>query len=738
MIAMSSNSVPPPPPCGSAVPGASDGRTFKQVGRAKIEMAAEHLPAWKDVLQRVKLPTAVVVIDFETYFDSAYSLRRTRWSTIEYVRDKRFEALGVSILDMNQPFKDYEKEARWYTHDRIREGLSLLQQQYGCHLENCTVVMQNARFDAAILRHHYGIAPKHLIDTLGLARHWNSRTKNDLDTLAATFDLPAKGDTLKFKGWTHRTRFVPKKGRRKRGQAPELETAPKMTPEQDRELGDYANNDTAREWEVFMLLLPRLSRPEVELPLIQGTLDLFLKPELNVDPLRAEEIIAGMEGRMDEAVEAAGMTLTQLRGRYFDEAVDEWITEYGPVTHPDQAPVHPGEFRKPEKVHGWKLATANDDWQRKALLQHPDDRVRLAMEAKVAVHSWPNHIKRVRRIVNQAAANDGVLPVPLKYHGAHTGRWSGDERINLQNLGERNPEPLIRAVRELLVAQPDHQLVIADLSAIEGRGVGWIADEQGLLQDFRDQDADPDAIEDVYTKFASKVLGERIVHPGKAGLKGEEAKYHKWGRGVVGKIGVLGGGYGMGGEKAQGLGEGLDLPMAKRIIGTYRDDNPAIVQFWHDIEAAFIYTYKYHEAVQLRHGLRTEHRPDCDVVIVLPNGRELKYHEVRLRPGKYGRDAIGVYNANERKWGHVWGGHLTENIVQGFCRDIMGEAWLRCGDRGAHVVLHVHDELVAHALTSRAPATLSTLIEELTRPVVWAPGFPLAAEGCITPRYGGH
>ena len=747
MTPMSINTAPPPPPpsMGNAPAKTSKTKMFKQVGKARVEMRSEYVPEWKARLLDAGMPTDVVVIDFETYFDPQYSLRKTKWSTVEYITDKRFESLGVSILDMDQPFKNHESEARWYSGKRNEDGhseeasrIGYLQTKYGTHLEKCTVVMHNARFDAAILSHHYGINPPHIIDTLGLARHWNSRQPNDLDTLTKQHGLTEKGDTLKFSGWTHRTRYK-KKGRRKAKAAPVVELRPRMTAEEDKELGQYANNDTAREWEVFMILLPLLSNPHIELRLIQHTLELFLKPELHVDPVKADEIVAGMTARMDEVVEASGMTPTELRGRYFDDTVDKWVRQYPDYFNAEGNRVAPGEFRKPEKsAQGWKLATANDDWQRDELLKHPDDRVRLAMEGKVAVHSWPNHIKRVRRIISQARANGGCLPVPLKYHGAHTGRFSGDEKINLQNLGERNPEPLIRAVRELLIAQPDHTLAIADLSAIEGRGVGWIADEQGLLQDFRDQDANPDAIEDVYTKFASRVLGEKIVNPGKAGLEGEAFKHMKWGRNSVGKVGVLGGGYGMGAEKAQGLGDGLDLPMAKRIIDTYRSANPKIVQFWKDIEAAFIYAYKYNETVTLRHNLRVEARDECDVVIILPNGRELKYHKVRIKPGKWDQDAIGVYNANERSWGHLWGGHLTENIVQAFCRDILTEAMLRCEDRGVRVVHHVHDELIAHTLESMGDKCLAILIEELTRPLPWAPDFPLAAEGVIKPRYGGH
>ena len=742
MTTSSKTNPPPPPPKFGTVPRpkpVAAEQQVRDVGGYKLPMASKYVPKWKAILSDLGLPTDVVVLDFETYFADDYSLRLTEWSTIEFIMADQFEVLGCSCLDMHAPFLDYEQSTRWWS-DRPGEGLgvadmfALLQRKYGPNLERCVVVMQNARFDAAIMAYRYGIHPPHIIDTLGLARHWDSRTKNDLDSIAKREGLPAKGDTLKFKGWTHRRRFLkPKKGRGKKAAGVPAQ-CPRMTLEEDVQLGNYANNDTAREWEAFTLYLPRLSRPEIEIPLIQHTLDMFLKPELRTDPQKAEELVAGMEARMNEEVEAAGMTPTQLRGRHFDDTVWEWIKEYGPWMEMPCA-----AFQKEAKCkQGWKLATAGDDWQRDELLVHPDPRVSTAMRAKMAVHSWPNHIKRVRRIIRQCAAAGGKLPVPLKYGGAHTLRWSGDEKINLQNLGERNPEPLIRAVRQLLVAQPGHKLVIADLSAIEGRGTGWIADQQDLLAQFREQDADPEATQDVYTHFASRVLGRAVRKPNKGGIPQVEDRM-KWCRNAVGKVGVLGCGYGMGAEKAEGYAGGaIDLATAKKIVQTYRETNDKIVQFWKDIERAFIYTYKYRRPCELPRGLRLDAPDNCDVIVTLPNGHEMKYHKVRLGPGKFGGEAASVWNGAENKWTHVWGGHFTENIVQGFCRDILAEALLRCEAAGIRIVLHVHDELVAHVPTAKAEKALATMITELTRPLPWAPDLPLAAEGLITDRYGGH
>lgn len=704
---------------------------LKNVGRYEMPMASEYIPAWKHVLKQADYPTTVVVLDFETYFDEDYHMGSAgdSLSTVEFVMDERFEMLGVSVLEVHQPFQDYENSTNfWAGQQEVRGILAHLQREYGENLEGCTVVAQNAAFDAAILAWRYGIHPPYLIDELGLARHWNSRAKNDLNSLAKRLELPLKGDTKEFKGVTYRRRMKKKKGR---GKGPKLpQQRPLITPEVQKKLAEYANNDVMREWEVFTLLLPRLSSPRTELRLMRHTLDLFLKPTLRVDEQRAAEIVEAMEAEIDKVCEAAGLTREDVAGdNVYTELIADAIVKAGDSLD---------RYTKPEKSkRGWKMADAKDDPEREWLIEHPDERVREIMAARVAIKSWPLHIARVNRIVRQAKAFGGRLPVPLKYHGAHTGRWSGAERINLQNLGSRGHE-LVNAIREILIADEEDELVIGDLSAIEAVVVGWVAGQDDLIEAFKQQFEDPDAKEDVYTKFASIVLGVKCRKPKKDGGIPAVEKRHKFNRNSIGKIGILGCGYGMGPEKAMGMSKGaLDAEMAEAVVKTYREQNDKITQFWRDIERAFIYVAKHKRPVEMERGIRLYSRDDCDVVIVLPNGRELKYVDVRIEPDKYG-DSIRVYNQMEHVWGHVWGGHLTENIVQAIARDILAEAFLRVEDRGHRVCFHVHDEIIAATRLGNGKKVLPVLLDELRRRPAWAPGLPLGAEGVVSRRYGEH
>ena len=638
---------PPKPPGGKQ---ASDRKatwtSLKDMGTYQMPMRSEYEPEWRARLREAGYPTDVVVLDFENYFDDELNMRKI--STIEYIMDPRFENLCLSVLEMRQPFADYEQQTHsWVGEDGVREVLSHLQREYGENLERCTVVAQNARYDGAILSFRFGIHPPHFIDELGLARHWNSRTKNDLDSLTKRYELPEKGDTSEFKEATFKRRFKRKKGR---GRGPKM---PVMLPVLDDEklgrLIDYANNDVMREWELFTILLPKLSDPSEELRVMQHTLELFWKPCLKVDYAKGEELKAKMDAAIDEAIEdvANRITTEQITRKKisgdtsFERILAEALRNAGD---------NDANYRKPAKnKKGWKLAIAKDDPEREQLETHSDDIVKSLMTARSAVKSWPLHIKRIDRIMAQAKAGGGYLPVPLKYCGAHTGRWSGGEKINLQNLGSRGHE-LVNAVREMLIAPEGHELVIADASQIEARVLAWFAGQDDLLQKFEND-------EEIYCGFASRVVGWHVRKPKKGGIKAIEDRY-KWARNSVGKVGVLGCGYGMGAAKAQGYAGGeIDFETAERVVKLYRQENDKIVNFWHDIERAFIYTAKYKRPCKMS-KLEFHTADDCDVIITLPKGRELKYHKVQIKPGKFDQPSIRLWNNQEKKWAHVWGGHL--------------------------------------------------------------------------------
>lgn len=744
--------LPPPPPTGYTATKPRLVTSFKQLDTYQLPMADTYVPAWQRVLKECGLPTDVLVLDFETYHDDEYTLGKM--SSMEYIRDKRFEILGMARLNVTQPFDDYKVKTCYDsgealignpTATAVEGTLRYYQTVYGLNLEGCVVSAHNASFDVRILSVHFGIHPKYVIDTLALSRAWKARGSHKLKDQCTAFNLPPKIE-IETKGWTNRRRcYMEKIARARKGVSRHLTAIPSqrpcMTRDKSIEMSTYAQNDVMRQWELFTILLPKLSNPKTELRLMQETLELSTRPTFRFDFEEAERIDKGCEAEIIKAVEPTGLSRENISGdKVFEAALHDALIEANDT---------PLGYLKVCKVtaarpSGTMFALAKDDSARKVLARHPSEKVRNLIAARGALDSWPIHISRIRRMAAIALACDGLLPVPLHFHGAHTGRDSGAEKINLQNLPKRG-HPLIVAMRGIITAQHSEKLVIVDLAAIEARVLAWIAEQLDLVAKFASN-------EEVYCDFATKVLGWKVRKPvpedqweAKGCIPAME-KRHEHARNSVGKIGILGCGYGMGSrdqaDKDQPnylfVDAGLDVGLADKIVGVYRQEHRAITKFWNDIERAFKYNAKFKRATTLGKWLRFDSYSDCDVIITLPNGRELKYHQVRVTTNAKGREQISVFNETEKRWEYVWGGGLTENVVQAISRDIMMEAATRINDRGFRVAHRVHDELICTCPEAKAEECKHLMIEELRRVPSWGDGMPLNAEGKIATRYGNH
>ncbi|GAF98864.1 unnamed protein product, partial [marine sediment metagenome] len=129
------------------------------------------------------------------------------------------------------------------------------------------------------------------------------------------------------------------------------------------------------------------------------------------------------------------------------------------------------------------------------------------------------------------------------------------------------------------------------------------------------------------------------------------------------------------------------------IVTHYRTKYPKICRFWRDIEKAFKFVTRYPgQECDLPRGLHFRNEDDC-TFITLPSGRDLRYEGARVVGS--GRDeTIKVPNEREKNWTYVWGGYLTENIIQAICRDLLAEAMMDLKSQGVPIGLHVHDELI--------------------------------------------
>ncbi len=647
---------------------------------------------YKDVLAKVGWPTDIVTIDFETYWDQDYTLSKQEWPTVRYVTSDKFEAMGLGVSRNGN-------ESVFRLPDFIAEVFENLQVTYGPNLENCVVVIQNAFFDALILHEHCNIRPKYILDTKQIASFLEARKSHALRDMAEEYGLKPKGDIKWSKGlhWND------------------------MSTIQWSDLGKYCNNDVDITTKLFQKMLPLVTNPELELPLMNHTTQLFLQKNFKFDFMLAMKLKEKMEKQADEVAKELGHTRKIISGNKTFLALMEEALRGESV---------PMKWSTPSKKTGKSNlipAFAKDDEGMKALLTHPNDTVRMLAEARQAVKSWPLHAKRVHNMIQQSKASDGYFRVPLKYAGAHTHRWSGCEGVNAQNFGSK-ADPLIVEVRNLLMAGDGKVVVTGDSGAIEARGLAWIAEQKDLLEAFEQN-------RDVYSEFASRLLGRPVRKPEPYDPK-PVAKILKIGR-DYGKAYILGSGYGMGPARmlvemrkipafAEKIKSGeITLATCKRDIKFYRQSYPMIPKFWDAVEKAFRVVTKYPNEVRTV-GPLVFYSKGSMVFLRLPSGRELRYAHCSLRRSD---------NSLKWKYGHLWGGSITENIVQSMCRDLLGYWILECEKAEMRVVIHVHDDLSTIVAKEDAEVCQGKVEGIMLSKPAWATGFPLALDSLVSERY---
>jgi DNA polymerase len=305
------------------------------------------------------------------------------------------------------------------------------------------------------------------------------------------------------------------------------------------------------------------------------------------------------------------------------------------------------------------------------------------------------------------------MPVPLRYYAAHTGRWGGDDKLNLQNLPRNSPLKLA------IIPEDGYVILDSDSSQIEARTLAWLAGQDDLVDAF-------DRGEDVYKIMASAIYGKPVE------LITKDERF-------VGKTTILGAGYGMGAAKfklqLKNFGVDVELEEAKRIIDTYRATYPQIVKLWAaagDILKAML---RNAQTTLGRDGLL---EVDGSRGIKLPNGLYLRYPNLRLREDEESGKVEVVYDTKKGKAvipNRIYGGKVIENVCQALARIVIGEQMLLVNKKYP-VVMTVHDAIAV--VVPKAEAETAKEYVELCmrlRPP-WAPELPLNCEAGYGESYG--
>ena len=675
----------------------------------------------------------LVSLDFETYYDTEYTLKKL--STSEYVRDPRFKVHMVGIkIGRNKtkvvPGNRVAAELRkinWKTH-------SLL-----CH---------NTQFDGLILSHHYGIVPLKYYCSLSMARGLHSNEIGaGLDEVAKFYGGEGKVD----------------------GVLESVQGVLNLSKQQYTDMAVYCGQDVDEMLRIFREMHPKY--PADEIDLIHITIRMFCDPVLKVDIPRVQKEYEREVARRQElmlsvvdldeidADEAKKLLKTkaerQLTGIERDmlmvkriigsnERFIELLLETGMSEDDLPRKISPAWIKTPPAERDddkkWTYAFAKDDldfinlpervWELfpeldpenlddVAVAAEKSERLRQLIEVRIAVKSTTN-ITRAARFL-EAGKNGMSLPVGYAYYRAHTGRWGGNNKMNMQNL-TRGGE-----LRLSILAAAGHILCVVDSGQIEARVNGWLWGQDDLLDAFRNADTWDKALgvargekRDAYCRFADDIYGREIT---------TDDKLERF----VGKVCVLGLGYQMGPAKLQmTLAKGalggppvyFSLDQCKHIINTYRRRNYKIAQGWEICKGII---------EDMAAGRSGSHKvihwggdEDGNGYIVLPNGMSLKYPGLRKAKGDKGWDEWSYQSGDMRK--KIYGGLLCENLVQALARIIVATQMLWI-DKKYRAVMTTHDEVVAHAKKAQAEKCYQHMMKCMSTPLPWCMDIPLNCEG---------
>lgn len=622
----------------------------------------------------------IVTIDWETFYSRDFSL--TKFTTEEYVRSPQFETIGVSI-------KIDDGETVWYPKPQVEATLAAID------WSDKMVVCQNTAFDGAIMSWRYGINPMAWFDIMGMSRALYPHEKShSLAAQANRAEIGQKGDEVLNALGKHYSDF---------------------TPEELAKYGEYCNNDVELTYTLFKLYMAQ-GFPKQELKLLDLTLRMYIEPVLELDlPL--------LKNHLEEVRERKLTLLETVRDQMLKDANPDFVhTIFSEGTEGIKKLLMSNEkfaetLRTFDVIPPTKVspatgktayAFAKTDDGMKALEEHPDDRVQALVAARLGNKTTLEETRTERFI---GMAGRGKFPIPLRYYGAHSGRWSGQDKVNMQNLPARGANA--NKIKSAIRAPEGYVIIDCDSAQIEARTLAWLAGQDDLVEAFENK-------EDVYCIMASAIYNRPITKADKTERQ-------------VGKTVILGAGYGVGHVKLRAflkLAAGVDYTEseAKGIIDTYRNKYYRIPELWRkandSLAVMAVGNSMQIDAVGLIHATPQG--------ITLPSGLHIQYPDL-MKVTQDGKDqwtylSKGVMN-------RVYGGLVTENFCQAVARCVVGEQMLRIAKR-YKVVLTVHDAVACIAPIAEAKEAQAYVEECMSWRPKWAQGLPLACESGLGASYG--
>ncbi len=634
----------------------------------------------------------LLILDAETYYDKEYSLRKM--PTPNYILDPRFELQMLAVKLDDGPHE-------------IIDGPDVPKYLGAIDPSITTTVTFNALFDNSILAWRYGFVPHTMLDAMGMARALlgHQLTRFSLEHVAEFMGLSAKGNALAQMMGKSRQQIM----------------AEGLWPS----FCQYALQDNFLCEQIFLRLFPTFPRSERRL--MDMVLRCCVEPKFLVDHNMLEQHLVDVRASKAQLLIDAGHidVKTIMSTPKFKEALEARGIAVAMKLSPTTGKETP--------------AFAKTDEFMEELQEHADPVVAAMAQARLG-HKSTLEETRTEKLLSVARQNWGIarfewiganlMPIPLRYGGAHTHRLSGEWKMNMQNMpSSRNK---LSKLRKSLIVRHDETVVTCDLSQIEARIVAWICGCTRLVEEFANK-------KDPYSLLAADIFGVPGLNRKLKDASGQPVYEIE---GFIGKTGILGLGYGCGKDNfdtmvtrtARGMGMDISQKYTRAIgdkaVDTYRNRYSEIPKGWRILNNA-IQTVWMSGAASMKFGPTIISYGNVE----LPSGLSLRYSdprsamdpdtghtEYRYRYGKF--------------WHRLYGAKLLENIVQALARIVVMNAALRIRDRGRSepnpgdyfFALQAHDELVFVVKKKYVDRAKTIIHEEMTRRPSWGKDIPIDAE----------
>lgn len=686
--------------------------------------------------------STLVVIDFETYWDSkTYTL--SKMGPIEYVRNEKFTPqLCAFTLSNGSCCVDCSV----VEHERLRTTFENLDTH---DVAWCGHNMHG--FDSLILSEFFDFHPQKIYDTIAMMR-WTGLSRVCRESHAALTEFLGNGNKAAgtvvsdHKQWPD-----------------------DFTPEERAFFIQYCKDDAAQCYQNAQAMLPYMT-PDA-LRFMSITARMATEPSFVLDEDLLLEYLSDLDAAADKArqelmamfsfqtnadmlaaLRSADKFADMLRSLGVEPPLKESAAKTKTKREKLQLAADAGRPGAAEELENMQpvmtYAFSKTDVDFVLMQDHPDPRVAMLVRTRLQLNSSIDR-SRAETLLKFARMHK-PLPIMLGAWLAHTGRYSAGasadagtktDKLQFQNLSKRDPSK--RKLRQAIKVPEGHVVVACDSSQIEARGLAFVANEVGLLTQFREG-------RDPYSELAETIFGipwQDIKARAKAGDK--KMKMYR----NTGKSCVLSCGYSVGHHKysntllRQGihLHEDLDRhhELARYAHGIYRAAHPNIVAFWKTAENVLeamlrgesgtfggpnndIYTFGIMPV-----GPRTDL---CVPSVRFPSGYILRYPGLRAERNDWGKWQFlyDTYKGASKIPTHIYGGSFTNNLVQGLSFvDVIMYQGCRMDEAGIKLACNIHDAWASVTPEEQGEYVKQQMLHYMSMVPPALNGLPVACEAEI-------